>query len=82
MHLSVGDKLSLRLCGCPLTGIPHVITLIGRPHHGQTFLNLYGCNPVLPTEVLSKHPDRCYIEYDDYRSQLVQNLSAAWSKAK
>ena len=44
---------------------------------------LYGRDPVLPTEeALSPPVDQCYLEYDDYRSQIVNNLSEAWAKAR
>ena len=47
------------------------------------FFMLYGRDPVLPTEeALSPPVERCYLEYDDYRSQIVNNLSEAWAKAR
>ena len=43
---------------------------------------LYGRDPMLPTpETLSKPVDHCYLEADDYRSQLVQSLREAWERA-
>ena len=67
--------------------LPYVLFAYRCSEQGSTlespFFMLYGRDPVLPTEeVLSNTPDRCYIEYDDYRSQLVQNLSAAWDQAR
>ena len=44
---------------------------------------LYGQDPVLPTEeALSQPVKRCYLEYDDYRAQMVRNLSEAWTTAR
>ena len=44
---------------------------------------LYGRDPVLPTEeALSQPVKRCYLKYDDYRSQIVRNLSEAWARAR
>lgn len=44
---------------------------------------LYGQDPQLPTdEALTKPTERCYLEVDDYRSELVQNLSEAWKRAQ
>ena len=31
---------------------------------------------------ISQPVDRCYLECDDYRPQMVQNLSEAWSRAQ
>ena len=47
------------------------------------FFMLYGRDPMLPTpEALSKPVDRCYMDVDDYCSQLVQNLSESWERAR
>ena len=47
------------------------------------FFMLYGRDPVLPTEEAVSQPvDRCYLGCDDYRSQMVQNLSETWSRAQ
>ena len=47
------------------------------------FFLLYGRDPQLPTEeALSKLMEQCYLDSDDYRSQLVQNLSDAWECAQ
>ena len=47
------------------------------------FFMLYGQDPVLPTEeALSQPVKRCYLEYDDYRAQMVRNLSEAWTTAR
>ena len=47
------------------------------------FFLLYGRDPQLPTEeALSKPTQRCHVDSDDYRSELVQMLSDAWDQAK
>ena len=47
------------------------------------FFLLYGRDPQLPTEqALSKPNERCYLDSDDYRTELVQNLSDAWERAQ
>lgn len=47
------------------------------------FFMLYGRDPQLPTEqALSKPIDRCYLDADDYKSELVLNLSEAWERAQ
>ena len=51
--------------------------------HESPFFMLYGRDPMLPTpEALTKPVDRCYLDMDDYRSRLVQNLSEAWERAQ
>ena len=47
------------------------------------FFMLYGRDPQLPPEeALSKPVDRCYLDADDYKSELVRNLSEAWERAQ
>ena len=47
------------------------------------FIILYGRDPQLPTEkALSKPTERCYLNNDDYRTELVQTLSDAWEQAQ
>ena len=44
---------------------------------------LYGRDPQLPTDkTLSKPSEWCYLDSDDYRAELVQNLSDAWERAR
>ena len=47
------------------------------------FFLMYGRDPQLPTEeALSKPQERCYLDSDDYRTQLTQTLSDAWERAQ
>ena len=47
------------------------------------FFMLYGRDPQLLTkEALTKPTELCYLEVDDYRAELVQNLSEAWERAR
>ena len=47
------------------------------------FFMLYGRDLQLPTkEALTKLTERCYLEVDDYRAELVQNLSEARERAQ
>ena len=49
----------------------------------HSFLIIYGHDPQLPTEqALSKQTKQCYLDSDDYRAELVQNLSDAWEHAQ
>ena len=44
---------------------------------------MYGRDQKLPTEeALSKPTEQCYIDNDDYRTQLTQTLSDAWERAQ
>ena len=59
------------------------IVVVSRSQRTSLFYMLYGRDPMLPTpETLSKPVDRCYLEADDYHSQLVQSLSEAWERAR
>ena len=67
--------------------LPYVLFAYRCSEQGSTrespFFMLYGRDPILPTpEALSKPVDRCYLDADDYRSRLVQNLSEAWERAR
>ena len=47
------------------------------------FYLLYGRDPQLPTETaLSVSVDRSIVELDDYKSQMVEKMSSAWSLAR
>ena len=47
------------------------------------FLLLYGRDPRLPTELLLSPPvERCYVNLDDYKSQMVRAMSEVWMLAQ
>ena len=67
--------------------LPYVLFAYRTSTHASTgespFLLLYGRDPKLPSELIeSPAPEREYVDADDYKSVMIQEMNTAWDQAR
>ena len=67
--------------------LPHLLfayrSMMQESTHESPFFLLYGRDPQLPTETVLSKPESPYlVDADDYRTELVAQMSRAWTLAR